>query len=284
MFLFRFYQNLSLVVLRPDQAPKEYQRVSAHLVHPSPWPFLTAMALGSLLLGSASYFHSCSYGLFNVLLGLIVLVFSMYSWFADIIYEADEEGHHTQLVQKALRYGMFLFIVSEIMFFVSFFWAFFHFSLSPSVFLFCIWPPKGITTIDPWGVPFLNTVILLYSGVTLTATHRALLVNNEKRVFHCFLWTIVFGLIFTLWQLFEYINCPFSINDSVYGSIFFMATGFHGLHVIVGTIFLLVCFIRWQKKQLNRERHLSFECAAYYWHFVDVVWLFLFTSIYWWGS
>lgn len=284
LFNFIFYVNFILnkfSTIRPDQAPIEYQRAAAHLVRPSPWPFLTAMSLGSLLLGSVSYFHSCPYGLFNIVIGLFILVFSMYSWFVDIVFEATYEGQHTQLVQRALRYGMFLFIVSEIMFFVSFFWGFFHFSLSPSVFLFCIWPPKGISTIDPWGVPFLNTVILLSSGVTLTYAHRAVLAGDFKQAYHGLLWTVIYGLVFTACQLFEYVTCPFSINDSVYGSIFFMATGFHGLHVIVGTVFLIVCLVRLGKNHFSQDRHLGFECAAYYWHFVDVVWLFLFTTIYW---
>jgi len=281
MFRFLF---LNSTFLRPDQAPKEYQRAAAHLVRPSPWPILTALSLGSLLLGSALYFHTKAYGLFCLFFGLIFLLTSMYSWFYDVVIEATFEGQHTWLVQKALRYGMFLFIVSEIMFFFSFFWGFFHFSLSPSVYIGCVWPPKGIAVINPWGVPFLNTIILLSSGITLTYAHRALLIKNYGNAVYGLYWTVGYGLIFTFCQIFEYINCPFSINDSVYGSIFFMATGFHGLHVIVGTIFLIVCLIRLINGHFSSERHLGFECAAYYWHFVDVVWLFLFTTVYWWGS
>lgn len=275
---FRFSQ------LRPDFACSEYQRAAAHLVRPSPWPFLTSLSLGSFLIGSVSYFHFYTLGFYNIFIGLFLLVISMYSWFSEVIFEASYEGQHTRLVQKALRFGMFLFIVSEVMFFISFFWAFFHFSLSPSVFLFCIWPPKGILIINPWGIPFLNTIILLSSGVTLTVAHRAILAEKTNVAWYGLFWTIVYGLVFTFCQLFEYIHCPFSINDSVYGSIFFMATGFHGLHVIVGTIFLIVCLFRLHLGHFSKERHLGFECAAYYWHFVDVVWLFLFTTIYWWGS
>lgn len=274
----------SIFFRNPDIYSLEYQRLSAHLVRPSPWPVLAALSLGSFLLAFVSYFHGCSFGLSNLFLGFSALVITLYFWFGDVITEGTFEGQHTKLVQKALRFGMFLFIFSEIMFFVSFFWAFFHFSLSPSVFIFCVWPPKGIETLDPWAVPFLNTVILLSSGVSLTLAHRALIASQNKKAFYALLLTIIYGLIFTVCQIFEYLNCPFSMNDSVYGSIFFMATGFHGLHVLVGTIFLIVCLFRIWDTHFSSERHLGFECAAYYWHFVDVVWLFLFTTIYWWGS
>jgi heme/copper-type cytochrome/quinol oxidase subunit 3 len=208
----------------------------------------------------------------------------MYFWFGDIIQEGTREGEHTLLVQQGLRFGMILFIVSEIFFFVSFFWAFFHFALSPNIFIYCVWPPIGVTTLDPWSIPCLNTVILLSSGVTLTWAHRLILLNKEVGATHTLLTTIFLGVIFTLLQIFEYTQTTFSINDSAYGSIFFVATGFHGLHVLVGTIFLAVCYIRLRKGHFTPTRHLGFECAAWYWHFVDVVWLFLFTTIYWWGA
>jgi len=275
--------NKANLSIRPDQTPKEYQRTAAHLVRPSPWPILTAFSVGSLLISTASYFHACEYGQKAFMLALVLLLLSMYIWFTDIVTEATFEGQHTQLVQNALRYGMYLFIVSEIMFFFSFFWSFFDYSLSPSINIFCVWTPKGIIVIDPWGVPFLNTTILLSSGVTLTLAHRAIIANKMNVAWYALLWTIVYGVIFTLWQAYEYIHCQFNINDSVYGSIFFVATGFHGLHVIVGTILLIVSWLRLKRGHFTAQRHLGFECAAYYWHFVDVVWLFLFTTIYWWG-
>lgn len=268
---------------RPDKASNKYQRISAHLVRRSPWPFLTAVSLGALLTSLVSYFQYNSWSLFYLVVCFFCLSFSVFFWIHDVIIES-KVGCHTKLVQKGLRFGMFLFIISEVMFFVSFFWAFFHFSLSPSVFLFCVWPPIGITTIDPWGIPFLNTIILLSSGVTLTTSHRAILANKKTLAKFFLLLTLFYGFFFTLLQLYEYISCPFNINDSVYGSIFFLSTGFHGLHVIIGTVFLLFCYLLMQKRYYTIKRHLSFECGAYYWHFVDVVWLFLFITVYWWGS
>jgi len=265
----------------PDEAPIELQRVLPLVLSFSPWPLCTAFSLSALLFFVVAYFNSWTGGLFFLFIWLCLLLLCLFRWFNDVIFEADS-GLHSQLVQKGLRAGMLLFIISEIMFFVSFFWAFFHFALSPSVALFCVWPPLFIQTINPWGIPLLNTIILLSSGITLTYSHRALLVNRILDAWHGLYWTLIFGFYFTCCQIFEYVTCPFSINDSVYGSIFFMSTGFHGLHVLVGTIFLLVCFFRLEK--FTSTRHLGFECAAYYWHFVDVVWLFLFVSVYWWGS
>jgi len=276
--------NFKLIKYIPDLATNEYQRAAAHLVRPSPWPIITAFLVGSLLFSSVSYFQQCTYGLINVLISLCLLLNAMYFWFCDIIIEGTIEGQHTKLVQRGLKFGMILFIISEIFFFVSFFWAFFHFALTPSVFIFCVWPPIGISVLNPWNVPYVNTAILLTSGMSLTYAHHAILLNKFKLAFYWLLITIFLGIIFTTCQIFEYLQAPFSINDSAYGSVFFMATGFHGLHVLVGTIFLIVCLFRLSKNHFTVERHLGFECAAWYWHFVDVVWLFLFTTIYWWGS
>jgi cytochrome c oxidase subunit 3 len=195
---------------------------------------------------------------------------------------------HTILMQRSFSFAVILFILSEVMFFFSFFWSFFHYSLSPSVFIYGVWPPIGISTISPWDVPFLNTVILLSSGISLTVAHRAFLHNFFVTTSVYVLYTIALGLLFTACQLFEYMNCPFSINDSVYGSIFFLATGFHGLHVIVGTVFLVLTFFRLYQETFEissvSQYNIGFDLAVWYWHFVDVVWLFLFTAIYWWGS
>lgn len=287
MYFFNFFVNLlnnNINKLRPDMANSAYQRVSVHMVRPSPWPILTAFSLGSLLMSTVSFFHGVNYWEILFLTSLVILCSSCFFWFYDVVVEATYEGQHTSLVQLALRYGMFLFILSEVMFFVSFFWAFFHFSLSPSVSIFCVWPPRGIITLNPNHVPLLNTILLVSSGIWVTYCHYAILLNNNRRAIFSLKFTIFLGLTFTLCQLYEYIYCPFHINDSVYGSVFFMATGFHGLHVIVGTVFLIVCLFRLAYGHFNANRHLGFECAAYYWHFVDVVWLFLYSSVYWWGS
>jgi len=250
--------NFKLIKYIPDLATNEYQRAAAHLVRPSPWPIITAFLVGSLLFSSVSYFQQCTYGLINVLISLCLLLNAMYFWFCDIIIEGTIEGQHTKLVQRGLKFGMILFIISEIFFFVSFFWAFFHFALTPSVFIFCVWPPIGISVLNPWNVPYVNTAILLTSGMSLTYAHHAILLNKFKLAFYWLLITIFLGIIFTTCQIFEYLQAPFSINDSAYGSVFFMATGFHGLHVLVGTIFLIVCLFRLSKKPFYRRKTLGF--------------------------
>ncbi len=242
------------------------------------------MAANTTALGLISYVSSSiGAGLLVLHISFIILLSLMGIWFKDVIVEGTYEGTHEIHVQIGLRLGVVLFIISEIMFFFAFFWAFFHSSLSPAVSIGCVWPPLGIETLNPWEVPFLNTLILLSSGVSVTYAHRALLVGARKRVIVALAITILLGVIFTLCQIYEYINAPFSINDSVYGSIFHMATGFHGFHAVIGTSFLAVCFIRHLLYHFTQYHHLGFEAAAWYWHSVDVAWLFLFTSIYWRG-
>ena len=187
-------------------------------------------------------------------------------------------------VQNGLRYGMILFIVSEIMFFAAFFWAFFHSSLAPTVEIGAIWPPKGIEVLNPWDIPFLNTVILLSSGASVTWAHHAILAGNRKQAITGLFLTVLLATIFTGFQAYEYLEAPFTISDGIYGSTFYMATGFHGFHVIIGTLFLSVCLIRLIKHHFTPGHHFGFEAAAWYWHFVDVVWLFLFVCIYYWGG
>ena len=255
-----------------------------HLVDPSPWPFLSGLAAFSTLTSAVAYMQNINPDTLILKLSFIYLLFCMYRWFSDIIVEATFEGQHTKAVLQGLRYGMLLFIVSEVMFFFSFFWSFFHYSVAPSVALGCVWPPIGIQTLDPWMVPFLNTVILLSSGVTITWAHKALIGGFREEVTNGMAATIFLGIIFTGFQAFEYKTSTFSINDSVYGSIFYMATGFHGFHVLVGTLFIFFSLLRHIKYHFTVEQHFGFEAAAWYWHFVDVVWLFLFAAIYWWGS
>jgi len=258
-----------------------------HLVLPSPWPFSISMILLALLAKVVLYLHYPSYSgwlIYQIEALAFCLLFFMSRWFLDIITESTFQGHHTIKVTKGLRMGMVLFIVSEIMFFFSFFWAFFHFSLSPSIWIGAVWPPKGLPVLNPWLLPLFNSVILVSSGVSVTWAHRAIISGSRKDVIDSLLITILWGFLFTYCQFLEYINAPFSINDSAYGSIFFMATGFHGIHVLIGTLFLLVCLIRHIYYQFLTEQHIGLEAAIWYWHFVDVVWLFLFFSIYIWGS
>lgn len=255
-----------------------------HMVTPSPWPFFSAVQVFIMVLGGVMYMHFFSYGGYVLLWGAINLIFVVTLWLRDVIREGTFEGMHTKKVQKNLKFGFALFIITEIMFFFAFFWSFFHSSLSPVVELGCVWPPVGIAPINPWLLPFLNTCLLLQSGVYITTCHMYFRAGEASKVFEYFLYTLLFGLIFTLVQLYEYIESTFTIADSVYGSTFFMLTGFHGFHVLAGTVFIFVCFFRTLFGHFTRNHHVGFECAAWYWHFVDVVWLFLFVCVYIWSS
>ena len=262
---------------------------SYHLVNPSPWPFVGSVSAFVLALGFIGYMHGAS--LLWVIPGVLGVLYTMFVWWRDVIHEG-QHGDHTPIVALGLRYGMILFIASEVMFFVAWFWAFFSSSLFPgdhvqaSRFAFTggHWPPTGIEVFDPWHFPLLNTLILLTSGTTVTWAHHALLHKDRRGLIAGLGLTIILGLCFTCVQAYEYANAAFSFGGNIYGATFFMATGFHGFHVIIGTIFLIVCLIRAQADQFTPRHHLGFEFAAWYWHFVDVVWLFLFASIYVWGS
>nr|YP_010411461.1 cytochrome c oxidase subunit III [Sambus femoralis]URN73107.1 cytochrome c oxidase subunit III [Sambus femoralis] len=253
-----------------------------HLVDISPWPLLGALSAMIMLTGMIKWFH------FNnnllMMLGLLTMIVIMFQWWRDITRESTFQGLHTFKVTLGLRWGMILFITSEIFFFISFFWGFFHSSLSPSIELGMLWPPKSISPFNPLHIPLLNTLILLSSGITVTWAHHALMENNFNQASQSLLLTVILGIYFTMLQAYEYMESPFTISDAVYGSSFFMATGFHGLHVIIGTSFLMICLIRQVLNHFSQIHHFGFEAAAWYWHFVDVVWLFLYISIYWWGS
>nr|AYR05104.1 cytochrome c oxidase subunit 3 [Scymninae sp. 2 ACP-2013] len=253
-----------------------------HLVDYSPWPLLGALGAMISMMGLIKWFHLFNNNLF--LLGLTITTIIMYQWWRDIIRESTYQGHHTLMVTIGLRWGMILFITSEVFFFISFFWSFFHMSLSPTIELGLIWPPKGISPFNPSQIPLLNTLILLSSGLSVTWTHHSLMENNWNQAFQSLLITVILGVYFTILQSIEYLEAPFTMADSVYGSCFYIATGFHGLHVIIGSIFLLICLLRIWLNHFSYSHHLGFEMAAWYWHFVDVVWLFLYISIYWWGS
>jgi len=205
-------------------------------------------------------------------------------WWRDIIREATFENIHTKQVIQGLKLGIILFITSEVFFFLSFFWAFFHRSLSPDIFIGVQWPCKGIKAFNPIRIPLINTIILLSSGITLTASHHFLILGNKKNSIKFLFYTIILGAYFTFLQFVEYKEASFSISDSVYGATFYIATGFHGIHVIIGSLFLFTCFIRLIKRHFSSTHHFGFEAAAWYWHFVDVVWIFLYIWIYWFGK
>lgn len=259
------------------------EKHSFHLVSVSPWPLLTAAGAFGLTFGSVMVMHGYLNGTHILKLSIAIIGMSVYFWWKNIIAEGWGEGQHTKSVQLGLRFGVLLFIVSEVMFFFGFFWAFFHSSFNPSFLLGGIWAPFLITPISPWGIPFLNTILLLSSGFSVTWAHCSITFGSLQESTDSLSITIFLAIVFTLLQAFEYFSCPFNISDGVYGSTFFLATGFHGFHVIVGTIFLCVCLKRLRAGHFSIEHHFGFEAAAWYWHFVDVVWLFLFITIYWWG-
>jgi cytochrome c oxidase subunit III len=275
-----------------------------HLVNPSPWPAIGATAAFVTAVGLILWMHDMVPGAALILgAGLIGVAYTMIGWWRDVIFEAEVEGDHTRVVQISHRYGMILFIASEVMFFVAWFWAYFNTALFPAdvqdylrdAVLGCgagaqscptpgTWPPHGIETFDPWHFPLLNTLILLTSGTTVTWAHHSLLENNRKGLIQGLICTIALGLTFTCVQAWEYGHAAFHYSGNIYGATFFMATGFHGAHVIIGSIFLIVCLFRAVAGQFTPTQHLGFEFAAWYWHFVDVVWLFLFACIYVWGQ
>ncbi|MGO1120243.1 cytochrome c oxidase subunit 3 [Rhodovibrionaceae bacterium A322] len=261
-----------------------------HLVDPSPWPLISAFSAGVLATGLVLLMHEITPWV--TALGFALVIFSMFGWWREVIREAEHQGHHTPVVQIGLRYGMLLFIASEVMFFAAFFWAYFDASLFPDeVAQFArveatggVWPPVGIDTFDPFSLPLLNTLILLLSGCTVTWAHHALVNGDRESTIKGLALTVALGMAFTALQAYEYSHAAFGFTDGVYASTFYMATGFHGFHVIVGTIFLAVCLIRAMKGHFKPNHHFGFEAAAWYWHFVDVVWLFLFICIYWLGA
>ena len=263
---------------------KTAQRHGFHLVDPSPWPLVTSMAALSFVLSFTQYMHGYPNGGWFLFISFVSLLLSVSCWWRDVVREATYQGHHTSIVQIGMRYGMLLFILSEVMFFFAFFWAFFASALAPSIDIGAAWPPVGIQCFSPWEIPLLNTLLLLCSGVTVTWAHHAMVAGNREETILGLFFTILLGAIFTGFQALEYSEASFCISDGVYGSTFFMATGFHGFHVLVGSIFLGVTLYRQVAYHFTKQHHFGFEAAAWYWHFVDVVWLFLFCVIYWWGG
>nr|ALJ93719.1 cytochrome c oxidase subunit III [Ettchellsia sinica] len=251
-----------------------------HLVTMSPWPLFSSFSLMIIFISLLNLF--INYSFMNMFMGLILMLFIMFIWWRDVIRESTFQGYHTMKVMNGMRLGMLLFIISEVFFFISFFWTYYHMTLSPSIDLGFMWPPKGIILFNPFNVPLLNTIILLSSGLTVTWCHYSMLSGDKYSSELSLLITVFLGGYFSMFQFMEYNNANFTIADSVFGSIFYMVTGFHGIHVLIGTIFLLVSLIRMYNNHYSSYHHFGFEGAAWYWHFVDLIWLFLFLSLYWW--
>nr|QWS05434.1 cytochrome c oxidase subunit III [Cerynia lineola] len=253
-----------------------------HLVTSSPWPILSSTNILSMMIGMVMWITKKEMITLNVATFMTSLCASL--WWRDVTRESTFQGNHTNKVVKGIKMGMIMFIISEIMFFVSFFWSFFHSSLSPAIEIGMKWPPKSIVTFNPMEIPLLNTIILLSSGVSITWAHQSILMNKKTPFKKSMMLTIMLGVYFTILQKLEYSEATFTISDSIYGSTFFISTGFHGIHVILGTTFILVSMMRGINLHFSKTHHLGFEASAWYWHFVDVVWLFLYISIYWWGK
>nr|YP_009500732.1 cytochrome c oxidase subunit 3 [Lanthanaphalara mira]AWU48953.1 cytochrome c oxidase subunit 3 [Lanthanaphalara mira] len=253
-----------------------------HLVDPSPWPLLISIILVSITSLTTMMLNTKKNE--ALLMMITIMIWTMGLWWRDIHRESTFQGNHTMSVVTSMKYGMILFITSEILLFMSLFWSFFHHSLAPNQEIGLTWPPVSIYTFNPLSIPLVNTLILLISGISITWTHSSMCNNNFANTKNSLTVTILLGLYFSVLQLYEYLKSPFSISDSVYGSSFFLTTGFHGMHVIIGTLFLIHAMTRMIKLHFNKTHHLGLELAIWYWHFVDVVWLFLYTSIYWWGK
>lgn len=272
--IFRLFYMMRLV---------QTQKHPFHVVDSSPWPLFTALSVFLTFSGLTLYMHFYSKGGFILALGLFFVVICASFWWRDVVREATFEGQHTSFVRNGLKMGMVLFIISEAMLFFAFFWGFFHASLNPVPEIGCVWPPKGIEALNPFHVPFLNTLVLVHSGAMVTWAHYSVLAGNRRDAISALIFTILLAVFFTFLQAYEYVNAPFGLSDNVYGSVFFMTTGLHGFHVIIGTLFLAVCLIRLITHHLTKKIHVGFEAAIWYWHFVDVVWIFVFIFIYWWA-
>lgn len=253
-----------------------------HIITLSPWPIITSGAIWLTTSLMVNRFSSKRISLSIPRIAFLIIV--AFLWWKDVVRESLKQGFHFNKIVDGLKIGMLLFISSEVLFFASFFWAYFHSRVSPCVEIGQRWPPNRIEAFNPINVPLLNTIILLSSGISITWRHHLFLGNYNKEANITLLLTCLLGVYFTLLQGLEYWQASFSINDSSYGATFFMATGFHGMHVLVGTSFLFICWYRRRNKHNNISHLIGFEIAAWYWHFVDVVWLFLYISIYWWGN
>lgn len=255
-----------------------------HMVDPSPWPLVAALGGFFFLSGLAFSFHRIAYGNYIFFLGLILILFCMYFWFRDISFEASYFGYHTKIVKTGLKLGFYAFIASEIMLFFGFFWAFFHSSLSPAIVLGGQWPPLGISYIYPYHYPLFNTFLLIISGFAITWAHKAFACGNFREALDALLWTLALGFFFVILQSLEYYAAAYNFSDGIYAATFYSLTGLHGFHVIVGTLFILMCFFRLLRQHYLSTHYLGFVFSIWYWHFVDAVWIILFLSLYCWGN
>nr|DBA43512.1 TPA_asm: COX3 [Bombus citrinus] len=249
-----------------------------HMVTPSPWPIMISMNLMNLLMSLISwiYLNNFMFSMFN----LLTFLMSMMMWFRDIIRESTFQGYHSFYITSMMKFSMILLIISELFFFISFFWTFFHNSMSPSIEINSFWPPKMIKFFNPLEIPLMNSITLILSGLTVTLSHYNMLNNNMKSSMLNLILTISLGTYFNLMQIFEYSNSFFCINDSIYGSIFFLSTGFHGTHVMIGTLMLSYSLLRMYKNHFSPIHHINYELSIWYWHFVDVIWLFIYMFYY----
>ncbi len=261
-----------------------FQAHPFHLVSPSPWPIFTSLSLFALTSSGVLNMQGFSVGTLPLTLAFFILIGSMSLWFRDVISEGTYLGNHTLAVQRGLNMGIALFIVSEALFFLGIFWAYFHSALSPTIEMGAHWPPSGIEAVNPFELPLLNTIILLSSGVTVTYAHHSIIQGNRSGALNGTLYTILLAAVFTGLQGVEYTVSSFTIGDGTFGSCFYFATGFHGLHVTIGTAFIGVGLWRILAYHLTDNHHLGLESSILYWHFVDIVWLFLYISVYYWGS
>nr|ALO64582.1 cytochrome c oxidase subunit III [Andrena nitida] len=252
-----------------------------HMVTISPWPMLTSINIMNMLISMVLLMYMKMTSL--LLLSTMTLILCLFQWWRDVIRESTFQGFHTYTVTKLIKMSMILFIISELMFFVAFFWTYFHSSIAPSIEIGMTWPPTSIKQINPYNIPLLNSVILVSSGITITWAHYALMTEKMMETKMSLMLTIMLGVYFTFLQVIEYMETTFCFNDSIYGSIFFMTTGFHSSHVNIGLMFLSTCFMRLSMNHFSKMHHLHFETASWYWHFVDIIWLFLYITIYWWN-
>lgn len=279
--------NNTISINKQNQLSTAISRVQAHpyhLVEVSPWPIFSAFSVFGLAFNTALINHGYMTNGYIILLSFICVIYSISLWGRDIVAEATILGHHTLAVRNGIYIGYILFIVSEAMFFVGIFWAYAHSSLSPNIELGAVWPPIGINAIGPMELPLLNTIILLSSGATITYSHHALLAKNYNNAINSLLLTVILAVLFTVCQYIEYLYASFTIADGVYGSVFYFGTGTHGYHILVGIVMLSISLWRMYSYHYTDSHHLGFETTILLWHFLDVVWLFLFILFYWWGS
>nr|DBA43798.1 TPA_asm: COX3 [Bombus supremus] len=249
-----------------------------HMVTISPWPIILSINMMNMFLSIILWIYLNN--LLIMIINLLNMLLSMFMWFRDIIRESTFQGMHSFYIISMLKFSMILFIISELFFFISFFWTFFHNSVSPSIEINSIWPPKMIKFFNPFEIPLLNSITLIMSGLTVTMSHYNFLNNNYKLSTEDLMFTIFLGSYFNYMQIFEYENSFFCMNDSIFGSIFFLSTGFHGIHVLCGTLMLFYSLIRIMNHHISKIHHINFEFAIWYWHFVDVIWLFIYMFYY----